>query len=80
MILERREALDLLEESADVIETILQEFIGLESRVFELVGLATRSKNGHSWLLDLPLRENGSEFYQRLHALAKYCRGRTRIR
>lgn len=76
-LLERREAMQLLElfEMSD--ETKLKEFVWLESRVFELCTLATRGPNGHSWLTDLPQRENGSPFYQALRSLAKELAERT---
>jgi len=78
MIHERREALDLLDEAKAAIETERKEFGGLVSRVFELVTKATRGPNGHTWLIDLPLRENGSEFYQFMRSLAKWLAERTK--
>jgi hypothetical protein len=78
-LLERREALRINEDLELELEDVMKEFVALAARVFDLVGLATRGPNGHTWLTDLPSRENGSAFYQELRALAKYCAERKRL-
>ena len=75
---ERKEALRLLREHIVKSEAQTLEFAGLESRVFELVGLLVRGPNGHDWRKDLPPWTNPSEFYQKAKALAKWAVGRSR--
>lgn len=76
---ERKEALQLVRELVASSEAKMKEFVALESRVFELAGLAVRGPNGHTWISDFPEREKASLFYQALRALVKWMAERSRI-
>lgn len=69
---ERREALQLLEQWEAKNEATQKQFVGFESRVFELAGLAARGSNGLPWLKELPV-EARSEFFQKFHALVRWA-------
>lgn len=74
VVLERRDALLLLDEMREAYETATREFIGLESRVFEIATLLVRGPNGHEWLKSLSEldRATASEIYQKFNALARH--------
>lgn len=76
-VLERREALQLARAQNLKMETMAMEFTALSSRVYELATLATRSANGHSWLKDLPHKENATGFYQALRSLIRFLLSRS---
>ncbi len=78
ILLEWQEAMQLLEEFETRDEAMRKEYIGLESRAFELAGLAVRGPNGHNWMKDFPQREKASEFYQKLRELVKWAAERSR--
>lgn len=74
---ERREALQLLEQLETMTETMAIEFAGLESRVFELAGLAVPSPNGRPWLNELPVAHR-SKFFQLFFQLVRWMAERSR--
>ena len=74
---ERRKLREMNEDLEAALESATKEFIGLESRLFEVVGLAVRGPNGHAWMTDFPARENASAFYQKLREIVRWAAERS---
>ena len=72
MWIERREALEHVEDLILFAETLQQELIAYDARVYELFTHTTRGPSGHIWAKELPDQVNPSAFYQALRALGKW--------
>lgn len=78
ILLERREAMELLIDSESYVEGVLLEHSALTTRAFELAAAATRDSTGHSWKREFPDNATATVFYQKLSAFVRYIRLRAK--